>query len=65
MFEKEVVLPLIKQAIKEDVGNGDHTSLATIPETATGKAVLVAKEEGIIAGMEIAKHTKQLIPTQF
>ena len=49
MFEKEVVLPLIKQAIKEDVGNGDHTSLATIPETATGKAVLVAKEEGIIA----------------
>jgi nicotinate-nucleotide pyrophosphorylase (carboxylating) len=61
MLEKEIVLLLIKQAVEEDVGNGDHTSLATIPATATGKAVLVAKEEGIIAGMKIAKLTYRTI----
>ena len=46
---------LIKQAIAEDVGDGDHTSLATIPQDATGKMKLLVKEEGIIAGVEIAK----------
>ncbi|MDR0763011.1 MAG: carboxylating nicotinate-nucleotide diphosphorylase [Bacteroidales bacterium] len=56
MQKKEtIILPLIQQAIKEDVGDGDHTSLATVPPSATGKAVLIAKEDGIIAGMEIAE----------
>jgi nicotinate-nucleotide pyrophosphorylase (carboxylating) len=45
----------IKNAIKEDIGDGDHTSLACIPETNTGKAKLLVKQPGIIAGIEIAQ----------
>jgi nicotinate-nucleotide pyrophosphorylase (carboxylating) len=46
---------LIEMAIREDVGAGDHTSLATIPTNASGKAKLLIKEEGIIAGIEVAE----------
>jgi len=49
------IINLIGQAIAEDIGDGDHTSLATIPEEATGKMKLLAKEDGIVAGVEIAK----------
>ncbi|MGE0089069.1 MAG: carboxylating nicotinate-nucleotide diphosphorylase [Bacteroidales bacterium] len=45
----------IKIAIKEDIGDGDHTSLACIPETNSGKAKLLVKQSGIIAGIEIAQ----------
>jgi nicotinate-nucleotide pyrophosphorylase (carboxylating) len=45
----------IEAAIREDLGDGDHTSLACIPKTATGKAILFAKEQGILAGAEICK----------
>lgn len=53
-FDKEVEL-IIENAIREDVGDGDHSSLACIPSTATGKAKLLVKDEGIIAGVEFAK----------
>jgi nicotinate-nucleotide pyrophosphorylase (carboxylating) len=46
----------IALAVKEDLGDGDHTSLATIPETAIGEAKLLVKEDGIIAGVTIAKE---------
>lgn len=46
---------LIDLAIREDVGDGDHTSLACIPLNANGKAHLLIKEDGIIAGIELAK----------
>ncbi len=46
---------LIELAIKEDIGDGDHSSLSTIPADAMGKMKLLCKEEGIIAGIEIAK----------
>ena len=46
----------IKNAINEDIGDGDHTSLACIPNNQTGKAKLLVKEPGIIAGIEIAQH---------
>ena len=46
---------IIKNAIREDVGEGDHSSLACIPKDAMGKAKLLVKEEGIIAGVEFAK----------
>lgn len=46
---------LIDLAIREDVGDGDHTSLACIPLNTNGKAQLLVKEEGIIAGVELAK----------
>ncbi len=47
---------LIKLAIKEDIGDGDHTSLACIPEGAQGKAQLFIKEEGVIAGIDIGEY---------
>ena len=54
-FNKEVDL-IITNAIREDVGDGDHSSLACIPATAKGKAKLLVKDEGIIAGVEFAKQ---------
>jgi nicotinate-nucleotide pyrophosphorylase (carboxylating) len=53
-FQKELQL-LISNAIREDVGDGDHSSLACIPETARGEAKLLVKDNGIIAGVEFAK----------
>lgn len=44
----------IDQAIAEDMGDGDHTSLACIPSSAKGKAHLLVKENGILAGVELA-----------
>lgn len=52
-FQHELQL-IIQNAIREDVGDGDHSSLACIPETAQGKAKLLVKDEGIIAGVEFA-----------
>ncbi|MDR0970128.1 MAG: carboxylating nicotinate-nucleotide diphosphorylase [Lentimicrobiaceae bacterium] len=46
---------LINQAIKEDIGNGDHTSLSTIPTGTQGKMYLLIKESGVLAGIEIAE----------
>ncbi len=45
---------LIKLSIAEDIGDGDHTSLASIPRQAQGRMRLLVKEPGIIAGVEIA-----------
>ncbi len=53
-FQNELDL-IIKNAIREDVGDGDHSSLACIPTSAQGKARLLVKDEGIIAGVEFAK----------
>ncbi len=46
---------LIELAIKEDIGDGDHTSLASIPAGERGRMKLLVKQEGIIAGIEIAQ----------
>ena len=46
---------IILQALREDLGDGDHTSLATIPRKAMGKARLLVKENGVIAGVHIAQ----------
>ena len=53
-FQNELNL-IIKNAIREDVGEGDHSSLACIPNSAQGKAKLLVKDKGIIAGVEFAK----------
>jgi nicotinate-nucleotide pyrophosphorylase (carboxylating) len=53
-FKNELEL-LITNAIREDVGPGDYSSLACIPATANGKAKLLVKEDGIIAGVTFAK----------
>ncbi|MDB5031498.1 carboxylating nicotinate-nucleotide diphosphorylase [Mucilaginibacter sp.] len=55
-MDKELVRPFIDNALKEDVGDGDHTSLATIPVGTIGKAKLLVKDPGIIAGVELAKY---------
>ncbi|MEF3079407.1 carboxylating nicotinate-nucleotide diphosphorylase [Winogradskyella poriferorum] len=54
-FQTEIDL-IIANAIREDVGDGDHSSLACIPTSATGKAKLLVKDSGIIAGIEFAKQ---------
>jgi nicotinate-nucleotide pyrophosphorylase (carboxylating) len=53
-FEKELDL-IIKNGYREDVGDGDHTSLSCIPSNAEGKANLLVKDRGIIAGIAFAK----------
>ncbi|MBR9855194.1 MAG: carboxylating nicotinate-nucleotide diphosphorylase [Algicola sp.] len=54
-FKNELDL-IIANAVREDVGDGDHSSLACIPSTAQGKAKLLVKDEGIIAGVDFAKQ---------
>lgn len=54
-FNKEIDL-IITNAIREDVGEGDHSSLACIPESTTGKAKLLVKDKGILAGVDFAKR---------
>ncbi|HSM62349.1 MAG TPA: carboxylating nicotinate-nucleotide diphosphorylase [Gillisia sp.] len=54
-FQKEIEL-IINNAIREDVGEGDHSSLACIPLEAKGKAKLLVKDDGIIAGVEFARQ---------
>ncbi len=47
---------LIELAFAEDIGDGDHTTLCCIPEDATGSSHLLIKEDGILAGVEVAKN---------
>ena len=53
-FERELI-GIIENAIREDIGPGDYSSLACIPVNAVGKAKLLVKDEGIIAGVAFAK----------
>jgi nicotinate-nucleotide pyrophosphorylase (carboxylating) len=53
-YEQQLDL-LIKNALQEDIGDGDHSTLSVIPATATGRAVLKIKEDGVLAGVEVAK----------
>ena len=52
---------LIKLALAEDIGDGDHSSLATIDPKAQGKAELVIKEKGIVAGIDVARRVFALV----
>ena len=61
-FDQEVK-SIISNAIREDVGDGDHSSLACIPIDATGKPKLLVKEDGIIAGVEMAKRIFKFVDT--
>jgi nicotinate-nucleotide pyrophosphorylase (carboxylating) len=57
----ELINEFIAAAMHEDVGAGDHTSLATIPADSRSKAVLKVKDYGVIAGIELAQHIFQRI----
>lgn len=61
-FERELEI-IITNAIREDVGDGDHTSLSCIPADAQGKAKLLVKDEGIIAGVAFAKMVFKAVDT--
>lgn len=52
---------LIRLALQEDIGDGDHSSLATIPAEATGKAKLLIKENGVLAGIDVAAKVFQCV----
>jgi nicotinate-nucleotide pyrophosphorylase (carboxylating) len=54
----------LRRAISEDLGDGDHTTLSTIPATAKGKARLLVKESGILAGTDMAKRVFELVDPQ-
>ena len=47
---------IIDEALREDIGDGDHTADACIPESAQGKGKLLVKEDGVIAGVELAQR---------
>jgi len=53
-LDKQIIDQFIKNAIAEDLGDGDHTSLSTIPADARGRAKLIIKEDGIVAGVELS-----------
>ncbi len=59
-FNKEIDL-IITNAIREDVGGGDHSSLACIPEDAVGTAKLLVKDNGILAGVEFARQVFEFV----
>ena len=62
-MDKEYIHSFIVNALAEDVGDGDHTSLATIPAGTQGKAKLLVKDTGILAGVELALEIfKQVDP---
>jgi nicotinate-nucleotide pyrophosphorylase (carboxylating) len=54
MSEEERLKHLIKEALAEDIGNGDHSTLSCIPGSERGKAILKIKQDGILAGMHVA-----------
>jgi nicotinate-nucleotide pyrophosphorylase (carboxylating) len=52
---------IIRLALDEDIGSGDHTSLATVDEKATGTVVMLAREKGIVAGTRIAQKVFEIL----
>ncbi len=61
MLNEDLFSSFLETALKEDIGDGDHSSLACIPADTTGSARLLVKDDGIIAGIEAAKNIFQRI----
>lgn len=55
------LIEFIKASLAEDLGDGDHTSQSTIPSSQVGKAHLLVKDEGIIAGLSVAKEIFKIV----
>lgn len=55
-MDKKLLEDFIIRSLQEDVGEGDHTTLASIPEHQQGTAILKVKEEGVLAGVEVARQ---------
>ncbi len=60
-MNKEIVDELIVRTLAEDVGDGDHTSLATIPGDTQGNARLLVKDTGVLAGVELAVEIFKIV----
>ena len=60
-----IIKQFVQLAIEEDIKEGDHSALACIPKNATGKAKLLVKEDGIIAGIKIAIQIFKEFDTSF
>ena len=58
---KDYLAQFVKQSVAEDLGDGDHTSLSTIEVGAQGEAKLIVKDEGILAGVEVAQAIMRYI----
>lgn len=59
-MDLSLIRPIIQSALREDIGRGDITSQAIVPSSLTGKACIIAEEEGILAGIEVAKEVFRL-----
>ncbi len=59
-MDLSLIRPTIQSALREDIGRGDITSQAIAPSSLTGKACIIAEEEGILAGIEVAKEVFRL-----
>jgi len=59
-LDLSLIRPIIQSALREDIGRGDITSQAIAPSSLTGKACIIAEEEGILAGIEVAKEVFRL-----
>jgi nicotinate-nucleotide pyrophosphorylase (carboxylating) len=59
--QQQVLHQLIRSALQEDIGEGDHSTLSSIPSQQQGKAVLRIKQAGILAGMQVAATIFQLV----
>jgi nicotinate-nucleotide pyrophosphorylase (carboxylating) len=59
-FDEQLAL-LVKSALREDVGEGDHSTLSCIPADERGEAVLKIKQDGVIAGISVAQKIFQLV----
>jgi nicotinate-nucleotide pyrophosphorylase (carboxylating) len=55
-YQEQLIQSLILLALAEDIGSGDHTTLATVPKNSSQKAKLLVKEHGILCGLDIAKR---------
>jgi nicotinate-nucleotide pyrophosphorylase (carboxylating) len=64
MNYNEQLNTLIKNALAEDIGSGDHSTLSSIDADAKGKAVLKIKEDGILAGVLVAQHIVHFVEPQ-
>jgi nicotinate-nucleotide pyrophosphorylase (carboxylating) len=64
LLNHPLVIKLIEMSFSEDIGSGDHTSLATINKDATGKSIIVAKEEGILAGVLLGEYIFKKVDSQ-
>jgi nicotinate-nucleotide pyrophosphorylase (carboxylating) len=60
-YQEQLIHSLILLALAEDIGSGDHTTLATVPDNSTQKAKLLVKENGILCGLDIAKRIAKTV----